>query len=154
MSAVCRHMDIWKICQDLLGSCEPKALEAQFLQWLASTSKPDMTYGIVESLLSMTPEWGAESAEADQRIRSHSPWQDPGLPVIGSMKVIRVTGVKQAGKHFHGVLLKFLEHTARLSSDPRGPQWQGPLRSPARNSAARGHKWQLFSVIKDFGQDE
>lgn len=150
-AALCRHMDIWFICQALLSSCDPKDLENQFLQWLASSTRPDMTYGIVESLLSMNPEWGPK---ADRQ--QASPWQDPELPVIGSMKVIRVTGVRRAGKHFHGVLGKFLEHTARPGA--KGPQWQGFVAAAAApespKSAAHRRKWQLFSIIKDFGQDE
>lgn len=110
-----------------------------------------MTYGIVESLLTMTSAWKTEAAEAVS-----SPWQHPDLPVVGSMKVIRVTGVKKAGIDFHGILVKFLEHTAR--PEAQGPQWQGitvPDSPPGLpKSAGRRREWQLFSVIKDFGQAE
>ena len=121
-----------------------------FLQWLAPTGKPDATYDIVESLLTMS--YGAESCA--------TPWQQPDVAVLGSMKVVRVTGVKRAGKHFHGILVKFLEHTARAGGS--GPRWQGfeqtsmPVSSPTAASASVSdrRKWQLFAVIKDFGQNE
>lgn len=148
---VCRYHKLFSICQRLLGDCEIKALQGQFLQWLASTAKPDLTYNIVESLLSMTPD---QAHTADKQFE-HSPWQDPNLPVVGSMKVIRVTGVRTAGRHFHGIIVKFLKQTAR--EDSQGPQWSGFI-EPASASAVRSHahrqEWQLFSVIKDFGQNE
>ena len=123
-----------------------------FLQWLSSVSKPDATYDIVETLLTMV-----HDASADDTSASACPWQDPDATVIGSMKVVRVTGVKRAGKHFHGVLVKYLEHTARHGGS--GPHWQGfehapSTSSPSTSSASGRRKWQLFAVIKDFGQDE
>ncbi len=122
-------------------------LSTMFLQWLSSASKPDATYDIVETLLTMDHDTSASTC----------PWQDLDAAVIGSMKVVRVTGVKRAGKHFHGVLVKFLEHTARHGAS--GPQWQGfehasSTSNPSVSSASGRRKWQLFAVIKDFGQDE
>ena len=152
---------VFKVLAEMLDGVEGANQDVQyqnmFSQWLQpqagiTEGNCDETYHIVESLLDMTyPGLGPQSS-ANRKLH---PWQMSNVDAVGTMKVIRVSDVKN-GVQFVDMLGSFLQQTAH--ADSSGPAWSGMVEADQQGNfpglSYRPREWFLFAVIKDFGQNQ